>query len=196
LEYARNVTDAVAAGPWPAKDGARQGRAATVHIDSRPQYTPGYKYNEWELKGVPVRAEIGSQEVQDGVITLVRRDTGEKVKCQMNRSAAIASRSTNVKTTIGRTLDDTQKNLYQKSQKFLKENTHEVGDYAELKKIMAGARGFIKANWCGSAGCERKIKEETKATIRAIPLDAKETAEKCIYCGKSPSTPVFFAQAY
>jgi prolyl-tRNA synthetase len=78
----------------------------------------------------------------------------------------------------------------------LEESTHEVGDWEDFKKIMKGPRGFIKAFWCGSSECERKIKAETKATVRAIPLDAKEATEKCIYCGKSPSTPVFFAQAY
>ncbi len=182
LEYAGKVA-ATHASPDGEAGHAPQLRA---QIDGRPQYTPGYKYNEWELKGVPVRIEIGQREVEEETVTVVRRDTGEK--CQMS----------NVKcqTEIGKTLDDIQKNLYQKSLNSLNENIHEVGDYEEFKKIMSGPRGFIKTRWCGSADCERKIKEETKATIRAIPLDAKETSEKCVYCGKSPSTPVLFAQAY
>ncbi len=160
----------------------------SVKVDDRVQYTPGYKYNEWELKGVPVRIEIGPTEVRENTATIVRRDTNEKFKVQ----------SSKFKVTLEETLDDIQQNLYQKAQKSLRENTHEVGDYAEFKKIMSGPRGFIKAFWCGSAECEAKIKEETKATIRAIPLppEADTASSGCIYCGKPSSTQVFFAQAY
>ena len=185
LEYAENV----AAGPWPAEDGARQGRAATIHIDDRDQYTPGYKYNEWELKGVPVRVEIGKREVEENTVTIVRRDTNEKLKVKSEK----------LKVEIEKTLDDIQKNLYQKAKKFLEENTHEAGDYEEFKKIMKGPRGFIKAFWCGSAECEQKIKEETKATIRTIPLDVESASGgsgKCIYCGQAAVSKPFFAQSY
>jgi prolyl-tRNA synthetase len=127
------------------------------------------------------------------VITLVRRDTGEKFKIQNSK----------FKVTIEKMLEEIQKNLYQKSLNFLKDNTHEVMDYQEFKKIMSGPRGFIRAFWCGSSECEAKIKQETKATIRAIPLEQAKSALNppladggCIYCGKSPSTQVFFAQAY
>jgi len=157
-----------------------------VKIDDRSQHTPGYKYNEWELKGVPLRIEIGKREVEEGAVTLVRRDTGEKVKYQMS----------NVKTEVEKTLGDIQKNLYQKSQKFLEENTHEVGDYKAFKKIMAGPRGFIKAFWCGSAECEQKIKEETKATIRVIPFESEKASGNCILCGQPATSQPLFAQSY
>jgi len=157
-----------------------------VEIDDRDQHTPGYKYNEWELKGVPVRIEVGEREVEENVVTLVRRDTGEKLKVQNSK----------FKTTIEEMLDDVQNNLYQKAKKLLEENTHEVGDYVEFKKIMAGPRGFIKAFWCGSSECEQKIKEETKATIRAIPFESEKTSGKCICCGKTSTTKPRFAQAY
>jgi len=186
-EYAKNVV----AGLVPASPAGRPAsneattRVATT-IDSRLQYTPGYKYNEWELKGVSLRAEIGEREVKEGTVTLVRRDTNEKFKVQ----------SSKFKVTVEETLDAIQKNLYQKARNYLDKSTREVKEYAEFKKVMAETRGFIKAFWCGSNECETKIKEETKASIRAIPLEAKEVAEKCIYCGKSPATLVFFAQAY
>ena len=157
-----------------------------VKIDDREVYTPGWKFNEWELKGVPVRVEVGKREVEENTATIVRRDTGEKVKCQMS----------NVKTAVAETLDEIQKNLYQKARKFLKENSHEVGDYEDFKKIMAGPRGLIKAFWCGSAECEQKIKEETKATIRAIPLESESASGRCVYCGQSSTSQPFFAQAY
>ena len=185
VEYAHNV----AAPFYGAKEKAAQSAAATVHIDDRPQYTPGYKYNEWELKGVPVRIEIGLQEVKSKSVTVVRRDTGEKSQISNLKS----------QTEIKGILDDIQKNLYHKAQRFLKENTHEVRDYEEFKKIMSGPRGFIKAFWCGSAECERKIKEETRATIRAIPLDSESAtggSGKCIYCGQPATSRPFFAQAY
>ncbi len=157
-----------------------------VKIDDREERSVGWKFNEWELKGVPVRIEIGSQEIKNKSVTVVRRDTGEKSQIPNPKS----------QTEIERILDDIQQNLYQKAQKSLKENTHEVGDYAEFKKIMSGPRGFIKAFWCGSAECEAKIKEETKATIRAIPLKPEKTLGKCVFCGQPASSRVFFAQAY
>jgi len=182
MEYARDV----AAESNSALRRADQGSAATIYIDDRSQYTPGYKYNEWELKGVPVRIEVGPAEVRENAVTVVRRDTGEK--CQMS----------NVKCQkeIEKILNDVQENLYQKARKFLKENIREVEDYAEFKKVMTGPRGFIKAFWCGSSECEAKIKEETRATIRAIPLESESASGRCIYCGRSSSSQVFFAQAY
>ena len=167
-----------------AKDVAAESHFA--HIDSRPQHTPGYKYNEWELKGVPLRIEIGKREVEEGVVTLVRRDTGEKVKCQMS----------NAKTEVEKTLEEIQKSLYQKAQKFLEEHTREAGDYEEFKKIMNGSRGFIKAFWCGSAECEQKIKEETKATIRVIPFESEKASGNCILCGQPATSKTLFAQSY
>ena len=175
LRFAREVSKVL------KQEGVR------VEIDNREEHTPGWKYNEWELKGVPVRVEIGANEVKGGLVTLVRRDTGEKLKVKSEK----------LKVELERMLGNVQKNLYQKAKKFLWDNTYEVENYEEFKKIMFTSRGLIKAYWCGSPKCEAKIKEETKATIRALPLK-KESVEgaSCVFCGKPAKTPAYFAQAY
>lgn len=157
-----------------------------VKIDSREAKTVGWKFNEWELKGVPVRIEVGKREVEAGEFTVVRRDTGEKFKVQ----------SSKFKTEIKKLLDDIQQNLLEKNKKFMKENTHTVDTYQEFKTIMSTTKGFLRAFWCEDPACEKTIKEETKATTRCLPLDAKEEKGTCILCGKSAKFRWYFAQAY
>ena len=157
-----------------------------VEIDTRDGYTPGWKFNEWELRGVPIRLEIGPKDMAKGQVMLARRDTGEKTAVKEEKLAE----------TVKELLDNIQENLFIRAKKFLEENIRETSDYNEFKKIIEKQRGLIKTYWCGSKDCEDKIKEETKASIRCIPFEQEEASGKCIYCGKDSSTLVYFARAY
>ena len=157
-----------------------------VETDLRKEYSPGWKFNEWELRGVPVRIEIGPKELKEKKVTLVRRDTGERLKSSFS---TLPKRLENL-------LEKIQQNLFSRSQKFLKENTREAKNYEEFKEIIQTKKGFIKAFWCERTECESKIKEETKATTRALPLDAPEERGKCILCKKMAKRKWIFAQAY
>ena len=157
-----------------------------VEIDTRDGYTPGWKFNEWELKGVPIRLEIGPKDMAKGQVMLARRDTGEKTAVKEEKLAE----------TVKELLDNIQENLFIRAKKFLEENIRETSDYNEFKRIIEKQRGLIKTYWCGSKDCEDKIKEETKASIRCIPFEQEEASGKCIYCGKDSSTLVYFARAY
>lgn len=157
-----------------------------VRLDVRDNLTPGFKFNHWELKGVPLRLEVGNKEVDKNEVKVVRRDTGE-VKDYSTK---------NLPGEISKILDDIQENLFSSAKKFLAESTHEVSSYSQFKEIMEGKRGFIKAFWCENADCEKKIKDETKATVRCLPLDATKESGKCIYCGNKATHQWLFAQAY
>lgn len=155
-------------------------------LDEREGWTPGRKFNDWEVKGVPLRVEIGLKEVETQTVTLVRRDTGEKITIS----------EADLEEEIKKILEDIQISLFNKAKKFLEENTHSVDSYDEFKRIMEGPRGFLYSFWCEDPDCEAHIKEETKATTRCKPLDAKEEEGKCIYCGKDAKYRWYFAQAY
>jgi len=157
-----------------------------VEIDNKKEYSVGWKFNEWELKGVPLRIEIGQREIKEGKLKLVRRDNGKEYY------ASFSSLSSKVK----KVLDLIQKSLFEKSSQYLKKNTRRTFNYKEFKDIMSRNRGFLKAFWCENSKCEAKIKEETKATIRCLPLDAPQKQGKCIYCGKKAKRQWIFAQAY
>jgi len=156
-----------------------------VHLDDRAEYTPGWKFNEWEMKGVPIRIEIGPKDVAKNQVTIVRRDFPEKTEVKFS----MLSKEINIM------LESIQKNLLEKAKKFFKENTKSVKNYGEFKKTIEKG-GFIKAAWCFDGDCEEKIKKDTGATIRAIPFVTEKTQEKCIYCGKNSKGLVFFAKAY
>ncbi|PIR02848.1 MAG: proline--tRNA ligase [Candidatus Nealsonbacteria bacterium CG11_big_fil_rev_8_21_14_0_20_35_11] len=157
-----------------------------VGIDARREYSVGWKFNEWELKGVPLRIEIGQKEMKEKKVTLVRRDNREKSFVSFN----------SLQDAIKKILDSIQKNLFEKSSRFLKENTKEVFDYREFKSAMKEKKGFLAAYWCQNSRCEVKIKEETKATTRALLPDAKTEKGECVYCGKPAKNKWIFAQAY
>ncbi len=157
-----------------------------VKIDDREEKTLGWKFNEWELKGVPLRIEIGESEMKSGELTLYRRDENVKLK--------IKNEKLHIK--IKKLLDEIQDNLFARNKKFVQENTHDVSVYEEFKEIKKTKKGFIKAFWCEDAVCEAKIKEETKASTRVLPLDAKEEKGNCIYCTKPAVHRWYFAQAY
>jgi prolyl-tRNA synthetase len=161
-----------------------------LHIRVEADWTdkrPGWKFNEWELKGVPLRIEVGPRDLQHDQVTLVRRDTREKLQVSL---LDVAERSR-------RLLDDVQAALFERALAFREENTHVAENYETFKRIMQSQRGFIRAYWCGSAECETRIKEETHATIRVIPEDAEaEGPGNCICDGRPASARALFAQSY
>ncbi len=157
-----------------------------VEIDLRKEYSVGWKFNEWELKGVPLRIEIGQEEIKKKKATFIRRDNWQKLSLPFKL----------LKKETRKILDSIQKNLFEKNQSFLKENIKEVSDFKEFKEIMKKKRGFLKAFWCENPQCEAKIKEETKATIRVLPLDSILEEGKCVYCRQKGKRKWIFGQAY
>jgi len=157
-----------------------------IETDKRKEYSVGFKFNEWELKGVPLRIEIGEREIKENKITLARRDSGERKVVSFSSLAREAEKI----------LESIQENLFKRSRKFLSENIQEVFDYKKFKAIMKNEKGLIKAFWCENRKCERRIKEETKATTRVLILNTPKEKGKCIYCGKEAERKWLFAQAY
>jgi prolyl-tRNA synthetase len=157
-----------------------------VYLDEIEGETAGFKFNKWEMKGVPLRIEIGDKEAEAGTVILVRRDTLEKITVPVGELNKI----------IEKLSTEIQNSLLKKHEQFTKEHTFVVDSYDEFKKIMSTTRGFILAHWCGSPECEAKIKEETKATTRCLPLDHKEEEGVCIYCKKPSKNRWLFAQSY
>ncbi len=158
----------------------------SVQLDDRDQYKPGFKYAEWEMVGVPLRVEIGPRDVENNQVMLVRRDTREKI--QVSAGDLLEK--------IDEILERMQKDMFARALKFREENTFQIDDYSEFRKVLDDKGGFIEAHWCGSAGCEDKIKEDTKATIRNIPFNRKPEKGKCIICGNESDGRVIFARAY
>jgi prolyl-tRNA synthetase len=158
----------------------------SVRADFRDQYTPGWKFNEWELKGIPLRIEIGPRDVEEDQITIVRRDNAQKMT--VSNDAAVSE--------VQRCLEDIQKNLFSKAKSFLDSMIRQSTDYDEFKQILETSGGFIQACWCGEDQCEDAIKTETGATIRTIPLTAERTFADCIRCGKPATKTAYFARSY
>ncbi len=157
-----------------------------VKLDDRDSYSPGWKFNYWEVKGVPLRLEIGPKDIEKNQVVLVRRDILEKMVVERSELAKV----------IQVTLASQQEEALARSKKMTEEQTRVVDDYAKFKEIMATKRGFIRAYWCGKPECEAKIKAETKATTRCLPFDEPHQKGKCIYCGKPAEQRWYFAQAY
>ncbi len=157
-----------------------------VVLDDRAEYTPGWKFNEWELKGVPVRLEIGPRDIEQRRVTLARRDTFER----------IAVKEEEIVDAVANLLEEIQNNLFNRAKKSLEENTTTVKTYDEFKKSLKKKGGFIRASWCSNSTCERKIKEETGATIRLIPFEKEKPFSRCIYCSGEAKEVVYFARAY
>jgi prolyl-tRNA synthetase len=161
-------------------------KGISVKFDNRDTQTPGWKFAEYELKGVPVRLAVGPRDLDNNTVELARRDTKEKKVYNLDNLAG----------QIETLLEDIQRNIYQKALAFRQANTTRVDDYGTFKEVLDGKGGFIAAHWDGTPETEEKIKEETKATIRCIPLDASEEAGQCMYTGKPSSRRVLFARAY
>lgn len=163
-----------------------ESKGISVKYDDRDTHKPGWKFAEYELKGVPVRLAIGPRDLQNGTIELARRDTLEKTTLPQN----------NIVEYVEQLLVKIQENIYSKALNFRKKNTFMVDTWDEFKEIISRKGGFVLAHWDGTNETELKIKEETKATIRCIPLDSKEEKGKCVYSGKPSGRRVLFAKAY
>jgi len=158
-----------------------------VLLDDDDQNTPGWKFSEYEMQGVPVRIEIGPRDMEKGQVVAVRRDTGEKAFVPAAEAGAV----------LRTLLDSIQSSLYDRALKFRTESTFRVRDYAEFKKLIDDPGGFIEAGWCGDAACEARVKEETKATIRLLPLERTDTGgASCMVCGKTARDIAVFGRAY
>ncbi len=158
----------------------------SVKYDDRDTQRPGFKFAEWELKGVPLRVAIGARDMQNGTVELARRDTQTKETVQQ---AGLPDH-------IAALLEEIQQNIYKKALDFRTEHITEVESYDEFKQVLEEKGGFISAHWDGTVETEKRVKEETKATIRCIPLDAKEEEGVCIFTGKPSKQRVLFAKAY
>jgi prolyl-tRNA synthetase len=158
-----------------------------VHLDAREQHTPGFKFNHWEVRGVPVRLNIGPKDVAANVVEIARRDTGEKTR-GVSQDGLVEH--------IEKLMDTVQKAMFDRALKFRADNTHKTESYDEFKKILDAGNGFIEAHWCKNGDCELKIKEETKATIRCLPFDWQSSNGKCVRCGTATDQKVVFARAY
>jgi len=165
-----------------------------VHLDEREGFSPGWKFNDWEMRGVPVRVELGPKDVAKQAAMLARRD-------RPGREGKVSASLADLPATIEKLLLDIHQSMYVKALAFRRANTRETSTYDELKKAVEG--GFAFAPWCGNADCEAKIKEETRATMRCIPIDqvvvlGKEVASggACVYCGKPAKDRAIFGRAY
>ncbi|MGB0527751.1 MAG: proline--tRNA ligase [Flavobacteriaceae bacterium] len=158
----------------------------SVKFDDRDTFKPGYKFNEYELKGVPVRIAIGARDLEAGTFELARRDTLQK--WTVNADQVIEAVQT--------TLKEMQQNLFDQALEFQTQNTREANSYEEFKSLIETHGGFVSAHWDGTTDTEDRIKEETKATIRCIPLNQKTEDGQCIYSGNPSKGRVLFAKAY
>ena len=147
--------------------------------------TPGWKFNEWEMKGVPLRLEIGPRDIENGVVTVVRRDNGEKSVVKNEELEGV----------IKRLLSDVHESMYRKAEAFRDSRIKEAHTLDELKKYLDEGN-FVKAMWCGDEACELKIKEDTTATSRCIPFEQEAISDTCICCGKPATKMVYWGKAY
>ncbi|MBU8892020.1 MAG: proline--tRNA ligase [Bacteroidales bacterium] len=161
-------------------------KGISVKFDNRDTHKPGWKFAEYELKGIPVRIAIGPRDIENDTLEIARRDTLEKVTKSQE----------GIEDYIEDLLNKIQENIFQKALKFREENTFKADTYEEFKDIIENKGGFVLAHWDGTPETEQKIKNETKATIRVIPLDAIEEEGKCVYSGKLSNKRVLFAKAY
>lgn len=154
-------------------------------LDAREEFTPGWKFSEHEMRGIPLRIEIGPRDIQKGQVIAVRRDVMTKLAIDLDSLGSM----------IPKILEDIQNSMLEKARTFQGENTHQVDSYDEFKSVLESRRGFIKAFWCGKQECEDQIKDETMATIRVIPLK-QEQRGKCVLCQQEAGQLVYFARAY
>jgi len=156
-----------------------------IELDDRDNVSPGFKFNEYEIAGIPLRIEIGPRDLESNICVFAPR-VGEKTQVKLDDATKAALSM----------MDTLQKALYDKAATRLKENTHLENDYAKFKARVEAEDGFYQMHWCGSANCEAKVKEETKATIRCIPFAQIREEGKCIYCNGDSAGRVVFARAY
>jgi prolyl-tRNA synthetase len=158
-----------------------------VHVDRREGLTPGFKFNDWEMRGVPLRIELGPKDIARQQVILARRDVPGRDGKQPAPVAGLATR-------VQQTLDEIHTSLYRRAESFRREHTHSPADYEELKQIVQN--GWADAWWCEQAACEAQIKDDTRATTRCIPLDQPGGKGACIRCGEPASRRAIFARSY
>lgn len=148
--------------------------------------SPGWKFSEQEMRGIPVRIELGPKDIEQNQCVMVRRDTREKMIISLDEAEA----------KLKEILEDMQVQMLERARQHREAHTYEAGNYEEFKEIIAGKPGFVKAMWCGNEECENKIKEETTATSRCIPFNKEEISTSCVCCGKPAKAMVYWGKAY
>ncbi|WP_026962372.1 proline--tRNA ligase [Alicyclobacillus herbarius] len=157
-----------------------------VRMDAREDFSPGWKFNEYEMRGIPIRLEIGPRDIANGQVTLALRDTGEKLAVP---EGELLKR-------LPELMDDIQRTMFQSAKQFQDEHSHVAHTLGDIVEIIGARRGFVLAGWCGDAACEQAIKEQAGATSRNIPFQPPETLPTCAVCGKSAAHSVWYAKAY
>ena len=157
-----------------------------IDIDLREQFSPGYKFSDWEMRGIPLRIEIGPRDIENGQCILVRRDTAEKVTVKLEELDG----------EIAKTLEEIQKNMYEVCKNRMNEKTTTAVTIDEFVESMTKQQGFIKAMWCGEEACEDKIRELTGAKSRCMPYIQEKISDKCVCCGKPADKMVIWARQY
>lgn len=157
-----------------------------VKIDDREQYRPGWKFNEWELKGVPLRIELGPKDLAKKQLVLARRDTGEKIFISIDSTID----------QVTQLLDEIQQRIFTQATQFVQNHTSIASNLEEFNSILDQKGGYIKSMWCGDSSCEIRVKELTKATIRNIPFAQEKVSKSCICCNKPAQKMVYFARSY
>lgn len=188
----KNTRDAVLTKARELEDGLKA-CGLRVKLDARAEYSPGYKFNDWEMRGTPVRLEIGPRDIEAGAAIVVRRDTGAKAVvafAELERQLPLL-------------LNTIQKDMFAAAQDFVAKNSFRAADMDEMERIIKDKRGYVYSWWCGREECEIAAKERVAATIRNIPLDQEEArnrlrgvAPKCVHCGQDADQVAIFARAY
>jgi prolyl-tRNA synthetase len=155
-------------------------------VDEREQYSPGWKFNDWEKRGVPLRIEVGPKDLDKSQVMLARRDNSQKTAVSQDGLERI----------VLSMLETIQSGLYERAREFREKHSHRVDDFKKFVEILDGEGGFLWCHWCGSDDCEERTKDETKATIRCIPLHDEPEVGKCIKCGGRSERRVIFSKAY
>ncbi|RDY27922.1 proline--tRNA ligase [Romboutsia weinsteinii] len=157
-----------------------------VEVDDRPNYSPGWKFNEWEMKGIPVRIEIGPKDIENNQAMVFRRDLLDKSPTSLD----------NISDYIIDLLDNIHNTMLERARTHRENHTYKVENMDQFKKVIDETPGFVKAMWCGYTDCEAKVKEETGATIRCIPFEQENIGKKCFCCSKEAKHMVYLAKAY
>ena len=156
-----------------------------VKVDDSDK-SPGWKFSESEMRGIPVRVEIGPRDIESNQAVLVRRDTHEKIMISLDE----------INEKVGELLDTIQKDMFERARKHREDHTYEAVNFEEFSKTVEEKPGFIKAMWCGNPECEEKIKELTGATSRCMPFKQEKLADTCVCCGKPATKMVYWGKAY